>query len=104
MKYNLEEYKRFSFINGVTPVHIYKEGADIEEYYKDYNNALYYLFEENDGEPEEYWYLIMGYVHKDDVVNDMNEYYDKVKYIVNMDKEHKYVGCEWDFKNHCPIE
>lgn len=94
MKYDLEDYNRYS-INGIIPVYIYKDGSDIEEYYKDYNNALYYLFED-EGEPEEYWYLIMVYVHKDEP--------DNVRWIINMDKENKYVGYEWDFKNHCPIK
>lgn len=100
MRYKLNEYKSV-YVKDIIPVYTYIEGDNKEDYYVDFQNAIYYLLDDT-GEPVENWYIIAPYVHKDLYDTPYTE--KDFKWFVILSSNPKCIRYEWDFENHCIIK
>lgn len=79
----------------VIPCYRFIEGCSKEEYWADYQNCLYYSYEDDSEVKDKKFWIILPHKPKGIRINNDNE--ELIKWMTEDKKE-------WDFENHKPID
>lgn len=92
---------------GISPAITYIEGDDREEYWVDFQNAEYYIYQDVDEKTNlidgKKWWFLTEYKLKGVELTNENED-DIVKWFVFDSYSCSDVNLEWDFEKHEPIK